>query len=45
MLITNCPGAPDDIAAWTADSSVRLHDRFETAPGVYEFYLSAPSAD
>jgi len=41
VLISNCPGAPDDIDAWTADGSVRLVDRFESSPGVFEFYLSA----
>lgn len=44
VLISNCPGAPDDVEAWTADGSVRLLDRFETSPGVFEFYLSASAA-
>jgi len=44
VLISNCPGAPDDVEAWTADGSVRLVDRFEPAPGVFEFYLSAARA-
>ena len=44
VLISNCPGAPDDVEAWTADGSVRLVDRFEPAPGVFEFYLSAVRA-
>lgn len=41
VLISNCPGAPDDVDAWTTDGSVQLVDRFESAPGVFEFYLSA----
>ncbi len=44
VLISNCPGASDDVEAWTTDGSVRLLDRFESAPGVFEFYLSAVGA-
>jgi tRNA 2-thiouridine synthesizing protein A len=44
VLISNCPGAPADIEAWTEDGSVRLVDRFEPSPGVFEFYLSAVGA-
>ena len=44
VLISNCPGAPADIQAWTDDGSVRLVDRFESSPGVFEFYLSAVGA-
>jgi TusA-related sulfurtransferase len=40
VLISNCPGVTDDVDAWTRASDVRLVDRFETAPGEYEFYLS-----
>jgi TusA-related sulfurtransferase len=39
VLLSNCPGSPSDVAAWTDNTSVRLLDRFETAPGDYEFYL------
>jgi TusA-related sulfurtransferase len=39
VLISNCPGSPDDIAAWTGNGSVRLLDQFEPAPGEFEFYL------
>jgi len=39
VLLTNCPGSPSDVAAWTDNTSVKLVDRFETAPGDYEFYL------
>lgn len=38
-LLSNCPGSPSDVAAWTDNASVTLLDRFETAPGDYEFYL------
>lgn len=39
VLLSNCPGSPSDVAAWTDNTSVRLLDRFEPAPGDYEFYL------
>jgi TusA-related sulfurtransferase len=39
VLLSNCPGSPSDVAAWTDNTSVTLLDRFETAPGDYEFYL------
>ena len=39
VLLTNCPGSPSDVAAWTDNTSVKLVDCFETAPGDYEFYL------
>jgi len=41
VLISNCPSAPGDVEAWTAGGAVRLIDRFEPAPGEFEFYLSA----
>jgi TusA-related sulfurtransferase len=40
VLVSNCPGVTDDVDAWTRSSNVRLVDRYETAPGEYEFYLS-----
>jgi TusA-related sulfurtransferase len=39
VLVSNCPGVPEDVDAWTRNSSVRLVDRYETAPGEFEFYL------
>jgi TusA-related sulfurtransferase len=39
VLISNCPGVTDDVDAWTRSSDVQLVDRYETAPGEYEFYL------
>jgi tRNA 2-thiouridine synthesizing protein A len=41
VLISNCPSAPADVDAWSADGAVRLLDRYEPRPGEYEFYLSA----
>lgn len=40
VLISNCPGVTDDVDAWARSSNVQLVDRYETAPGEYEFYLS-----
>ncbi len=39
VLLSNCPGSPADVAAWTDNTSVKLLDRFESTPGDYEFYL------
>jgi TusA-related sulfurtransferase len=39
VLISNCPGVADDVDAWTRTGNVQLVDRFETAPGEFEFYL------
>jgi tRNA 2-thiouridine synthesizing protein A len=39
VLIGNCPGLSADVEAWTANSAVELIDRFESAPGEFEFYL------
>jgi len=39
VLVSNCPGVVEDVDAWTRNSSVRLVDRYEIAPGEFEFYL------
>lgn len=39
VLISNCPGVDREVDAWTSDGGVRLVDRFEPAPGEFEFYL------
>ena len=39
VLVSNCPGVAEDVDAWTRNSSVCLVDRYETAPGEFEFYL------
>jgi TusA-related sulfurtransferase len=39
VLISNCPGVQDDVDVWTQSSRVRLIDRYEGAPGEFEFYL------
>lgn len=39
VLISNCPGAPSDVASWTDTTSVELVDVFEARRGEFEFYL------
>jgi tRNA 2-thiouridine synthesizing protein A len=39
VVISSFASTPSDVEAWTANGSVRLIDRFEAAPGEYEFYL------
>ncbi|MCS6944162.1 MAG: sulfurtransferase TusA family protein [Sutterellaceae bacterium] len=39
VLLSNCPGAPSDIASWTDSTTVELVDVFEVRRGEYEFYL------
>lgn len=43
-LISNCPGIQDDIAGWVHATNYRLLDTVETAPGEYEFFISAARA-
>lgn len=39
LLISNCPGAPDDVAAWVKSTALDLVHKQETAPGTFEFYI------
>ncbi|MGE5336632.1 MAG: sulfurtransferase TusA family protein [Gemmatimonadota bacterium] len=39
VLISNCPGVTEDVAAWAGNGGVRLLDQYESAPGEFEFYL------
>ena len=39
LLVSNCPGTPDDVAAWVKNTPLELADRVEIARGSYEFYL------
>lgn len=39
VLISNCPGAPADVASWTESTAVELVDVLEASRGEYEFYL------
>lgn len=39
LMISNCPGAPADVRAWTKSTSLELAATRETSPGVHEFYI------
>ena len=39
LLVSNCPGTPDDVDAWVKNTPLELADRVEIARGSYEFYL------
>jgi TusA-related sulfurtransferase len=39
MLVSNCPGTPDDVDAWVKNTALELVNRVEIARGSYEFYL------
>ncbi|MDR2240478.1 MAG: sulfurtransferase TusA family protein [Zoogloeaceae bacterium] len=39
LLISNCPGTPADVDAWVRNTTLELVERFEIAPGTFEFYL------
>lgn len=39
QLVTDCTAAIDDIPLWGRETSIKLLDDREIAPGVHEFYL------
>jgi TusA-related sulfurtransferase len=39
LLISNCPGSPDDVNAWVKSTALDLVAKQETAPGTFEFYI------
>jgi len=39
LLISNCPGAPDDVSAWIKSTALELLAKQETAPGTFEFHI------
>lgn len=39
LLVSNCPGTPDDVNAWVRNTPLELAARVEIARGSYEFYL------
>jgi len=39
LLISNCPGAPDDVGSWTRSTGLELVAKQEVAPGNYEFFV------
>ena len=38
-LISNCPGAPDDVNAWVKLTPLELVVKQEIQPGTFEFYI------
>ena len=39
LLVSNCPGAPDDVSSWTRSTGLELRAKQEVAPGTYEFFI------
>ncbi len=39
LLVSNCPGAPDDVASWVRSTRLELVAKQETVPGTYEFFI------
>ena len=40
LLLSNCPGAPDDVNSWVRATGLELLAKQEVAPGTYEFFIS-----
>lgn len=39
LLVSNCPGSPDDVGAWVKSTALELLAKQETAPGTFEFFI------
>ena len=39
LLMSNCPGSPDDVSSWTRSTGLELLAKQEVAPGHYEFFI------
>ena len=39
LLVSNCPGSPDDVRSWTKSTGLELLAKQEVAPGTYEFFI------
>jgi TusA-related sulfurtransferase len=39
LLVSNCPGSPDDVNSWVRSTGLKLVARQEVAPGTYEFFI------
>jgi TusA-related sulfurtransferase len=39
LLVSNCPGSPDDVSSWTKSTGLKLLAKQEVAPGNYEFFI------
>jgi TusA-related sulfurtransferase len=39
LLVSNCPGSPDDVNSWVRSTGLELLAKQEVAPGTYEFLI------
>jgi TusA-related sulfurtransferase len=39
LLVSNCPGSPDDVNSWVISTGLELVAKQEMAPGNYEFFI------
>ncbi len=39
LLLSNCPGSPDDVNSWVRSTGLELVAKQEVAPGSYEFFI------
>ena len=39
LLVSNCPGSPDDVNSWVRSTGLALVAKQEVAPGTYEFFI------
>ena len=39
LLVSNCPGSPDDVNSWVRSTGFELVAKQEVAPGNYEFFI------
>ena len=39
LLVSNCPGSPDDVNSWVRATGLELIAKQEMAPGTYEFFI------
>ena len=39
LLVSNCPGSPDDVSSWTRSTGLELLAKQEVAPGNFEFFI------
>ncbi|MDP2640098.1 MAG: sulfurtransferase TusA family protein [Betaproteobacteria bacterium] len=39
LLVSNCPGSPDDVNSWVRATGLELLAKQEVAPGTYEFFV------
>jgi TusA-related sulfurtransferase len=39
LLMSNCPGSPDDVSSWTRSTGLELLAKQEVASGSFEFFI------